>query len=91
MGKRQTFSPFMFLPYRLRAQAPSGAVVYDVSSYAEHPLCTLSPFWPHGGIPVPAISTAVYERFDSQIDTRFAHQAIAALRQQFGGHAVEKA
>ena len=43
------------------------------------------------GIPVPAISTAVYERFDSQLDSRFAHQVIAALRQQFGGHAVEKA
>lgn len=27
--------------------------MYDVSSYADHPYCTLSPMWPHGGIPVP--------------------------------------
>jgi 6-phosphogluconate dehydrogenase len=42
-------------------------------------------------IPVPAISTALYERFDSRVSKRFAHQVIAALRQQFGGHAVQKA
>jgi 6-phosphogluconate dehydrogenase len=40
------------------------------------------------GIPVPAITTALYERFDSRLPRRFAHQVIAALRQQFGGHAV---
>ena len=43
------------------------------------------------GIPVPAISTALYERFDSRTDTRFAHQVIAALRTQFGGHAIQEA
>ena len=43
------------------------------------------------GIPVPAISTALYERFDSRTDTRFAHQVIAALRKQFGGHATQEA
>ena len=43
------------------------------------------------GIPVPAISTAVYERFDSRLDPRFAHQVIAALRKQFGGHATKEA
>jgi 6-phosphogluconate dehydrogenase len=43
------------------------------------------------GIPVPAISTAVYERFDSRLETRFAHQVIAALRKQFGGHATKEA
>jgi 6-phosphogluconate dehydrogenase len=43
------------------------------------------------GIPVPAISTALYERFDSRTDTRFAHQVIAALRKQFGGHAIQEA
>jgi 6-phosphogluconate dehydrogenase len=42
------------------------------------------------GIPVPAISTALYERFDSRLPRRFAHQVIAALRQQFGGHAVQE-
>ena len=41
------------------------------------------------GIPVPAISTALYERFDSRLPRRFAHQVIAVLRQQFGGHAVQ--
>jgi 6-phosphogluconate dehydrogenase len=42
------------------------------------------------GIPVPAISVALYERFDSRMSERFAHQVIAALRQQFGGHAVKE-
>jgi 6-phosphogluconate dehydrogenase len=42
------------------------------------------------GIPVPAITTALYERFDSRTPERFAHQVIAALRKQFGGHAVRE-
>jgi 6-phosphogluconate dehydrogenase len=42
------------------------------------------------GIPVPAISIALYERFDSQTPKRFAHQVIAALRKQFGGHPVRE-
>jgi 6-phosphogluconate dehydrogenase len=37
---------------------------------------------------VPAISTALFERFDSRIERRYAHQVIAALRSQFGGHAI---
>lgn len=41
-------------------------------------------------IAVPIISQALYERFDSRLDTRFAHQVVAALRKQFGGHAVER-
>jgi 6-phosphogluconate dehydrogenase len=40
------------------------------------------------GIPVPAFSVALYERFDSRMPKRFAHQVIAALRNQFGGHRV---
>jgi 6-phosphogluconate dehydrogenase len=40
------------------------------------------------GIPVPGISIALFERFDSRTERRFAHQVIAALRKQFGGHAV---
>ncbi len=55
MPKQLPFMPFTFLPYRLREQVPTDAIVYDVSSYAEHPFCTLSPFWPHGGIPVPGM------------------------------------
>jgi 6-phosphogluconate dehydrogenase len=43
------------------------------------------------GIPTPAMSIALSERFDSQTSTRFAHQVIAALRQQFGGHAIKEA
>jgi 6-phosphogluconate dehydrogenase len=43
------------------------------------------------GIPVPAFSIALYERFDSRTPKRFAHQVIAALRKQFGGHAVRGA
>lgn len=43
------------------------------------------------GIPVPALSAALYERFDSRIEKRYAHQVIAALRKQFGGHAVRDA
>jgi len=41
-------------------------------------------------IPVPAISTALFERFDSRTEVRFAYRAIAALRNQFGGHAVRE-
>ena len=42
------------------------------------------------GISVPGISIALYERFDSRVQKRFAHQVIAALRKQFGGHAVRE-
>jgi hypothetical protein len=55
MAGRREFAPCVFLPFRLRKQVPTGAVVYDVSSYADHPYCTLSPMWPHGGIPVPGM------------------------------------
>lgn len=55
MSQHPSFVPCVFLPYRLRKQAPSGAVVYDVSSYADPPYCTLSPMWVHGGIPVPGL------------------------------------
>lgn len=51
-----SFTPAQFLPYRLREQVPKDAIVYDVSSYAEYPYSTLSPFWPHGGIPIPGMS-----------------------------------
>ncbi|HEV3439374.1 MAG TPA: hypothetical protein VG122_18565 [Gemmata sp.] len=56
MSKHTVFTPCVFIPFRLREQVPSGAVVYDVSSYADHPFCTLSPMWPHGGIPVPGMT-----------------------------------
>jgi len=41
-------------------------------------------------IPVPAISEALFERFDSRTESRFAYRTIAALRNQFGGHAVRE-
>ena len=41
-------------------------------------------------IPIPVITTALLERFDSRIDDRFSAKVIAALRKQFGGHAVRE-
>jgi hypothetical protein len=55
MSKRQKFTSCVFVPLRLREQVPSGALVYDVSSYGDYPYCTFSPMWPHGGIPVPGM------------------------------------
>jgi 6-phosphogluconate dehydrogenase len=40
------------------------------------------------GVPVPVISAALFARFSSQDDDSVAMKAIAALREQFGGHAV---
>ncbi|MET0727986.1 MAG: phosphogluconate dehydrogenase (NAD(+)-dependent, decarboxylating) [Acidimicrobiales bacterium] len=40
------------------------------------------------GVPVPVITAALYARFTSQDDDSLAMKAIAALREQFGGHAV---
>jgi len=48
-----------FLPY-LQARtksAPAGEVWIDVSSSGESPLDQLSPFYPHGGIPIPGMSS----------------------------------
>jgi 6-phosphogluconate dehydrogenase len=40
------------------------------------------------GVPTPVISAALYARFVSQDQEGVAMKAIAALREQFGGHAV---
>jgi 6-phosphogluconate dehydrogenase len=40
------------------------------------------------GVPVPVISAALFARFTSQDHDSVAMKAIAALREQFGGHAV---
>ncbi len=40
------------------------------------------------GVPVPVVSAALFARFVSQDDDSMAMKAIAALREQFGGHAV---
>jgi 6-phosphogluconate dehydrogenase len=39
------------------------------------------------GVPVPVLSTALYQRFSSRGDARFADRLLSALRKEFGGHA----
>ncbi len=41
-------------------------------------------------IPVPTITLSLYERFASRQDEAFSAKVIAALRNQFGGHAVKE-
>jgi 6-phosphogluconate dehydrogenase len=40
------------------------------------------------GVAMPAISAALQARFVSQLDETLTMKAVAALRNQFGGHAV---
>ena len=40
---------------------------------------------------MPVISAALFARFASRQDDSPAMKAVAALRNQFGGHAVQKA
>jgi 6-phosphogluconate dehydrogenase len=40
-------------------------------------------------VPTPAITAALYARFVSRQDDSPAMKAIAAMRNQFGGHAVQ--
>ncbi|MBI2956785.1 MAG: decarboxylating 6-phosphogluconate dehydrogenase [Acidobacteria bacterium] len=42
------------------------------------------------GVPVPAIALALFARFRSRQKDSFAAKLIAALRAEFGGHAVKK-
>jgi 6-phosphogluconate dehydrogenase len=42
-------------------------------------------------VPLPVISAALFARFTSRQESSPAMRAVAALRQQFGGHAVKKA
>lgn len=46
---------FRFVARREVAKLPPGALAFDVSSRAKPPLVKLSPFYPHGGIPVPGM------------------------------------
>ncbi len=41
-------------------------------------------------VPLPVISMSLFERFASRDKERFADRLLAALRNQFGGHAVER-
>jgi 6-phosphogluconate dehydrogenase len=42
-------------------------------------------------VPMPVISTSLYERFSSRGQSAFAAKVNAALRNQFGGHAIKAA
>ncbi len=42
-------------------------------------------------VPAPVISASLFARFDSRQEDSPAMKAVAALREQFGGHAVERA
>lgn len=41
-------------------------------------------------VPAPVISLALFERFRSRQDDSFQNRVLAALRNQFGGHAVKR-
>ncbi|MGE5244297.1 MAG: phosphogluconate dehydrogenase (NAD(+)-dependent, decarboxylating) [Betaproteobacteria bacterium] len=41
-------------------------------------------------VPLPALAAALFTRFRSREDNPFAERLLAALRNQFGGHAVRK-
>ncbi len=38
------------------------------------------------GVPVPVLSTALYERFSSRGEAVYADKLLSAMRQAFGGH-----
>ena len=42
-------------------------------------------------VPMPVLSAALYARFYSRGNGDYTHRVLAALRNQFGGHAVERA
>src|SRR4051795_11382679 len=42
-------------------------------------------------VPTPVIAAALYARFYSRKEGEYTHKVLAALRNQFGGHAVERA
>ncbi len=42
------------------------------------------------GVPAPVLTLSLFSRFTSRDDNPFAMRMIAALRQQFGGHAVRE-
>ncbi len=39
------------------------------------------------GVPVPVLSSALYQRFSSRGDAQFADKLLSAMRKEFGGHA----
>ena len=43
------------------------------------------------GVPVPVLSTALYQRFSSRAEADFADKLLSAMRFQFGGHEEKSA
>jgi 6-phosphogluconate dehydrogenase len=41
-------------------------------------------------VPAPVIALSLFRRFDSRQDDSYAARLLAAMRNQFGGHAVKK-
>jgi len=42
------------------------------------------------GVPVPVISTALFERFESRDNADYTNRVLSAMRKQFGGHDEKK-
>ncbi len=42
-------------------------------------------------VPAPVITDALIARFDSRVEDSYTHKLLAAMRNQFGGHAIKKA
>jgi 6-phosphogluconate dehydrogenase len=42
-------------------------------------------------VPTPVIAAALYARFYSRDEGEYTHKVLAALRNQFGGHEVQRA
>jgi len=42
------------------------------------------------GVPVPVLTTALYERFQSRGESEFQDKLLSAMRFQFGGHIEKK-
>jgi len=53
--KKSKFAKCVFLPYSQRNSWPKNGIVIDVTSHAEEPYCQFSPFYIHGGIPIPGM------------------------------------
>jgi 6-phosphogluconate dehydrogenase len=45
----------------------------------------------NAAVPMPVLAASLFARFRSRADNPFADRLLAALRQQFGGHAVKPA
>ena len=57
MSTPRNITLVQFLPYSYvkKNKPQDGTIWYDVSKNSEHPYCLFSPFYVHGGIPVPGM------------------------------------